>query len=912
MDQRPTYEELVKIRDRLEKRIAELEKDLGKTNVQAGFLDDSGFFAELFQKAADMIIMSESGPEGKTGKILMANQAALINLEYSLGEIQKLTLDDLTTGTSKATKTDTRYPETHKYERTFRSRSGKTFHTEVYSHLITYGTDKYVFAIIRDIGEHKELEESLRRSEEKYRRLVESLSDEFIFYSHDTSGMITYLSPSITRVLGYSLDEAMRNFRDFLSDHEMNQEALRASLESLKGNIQPPFMNELYHRDGSTRIFNNTELPIYNENGEVVGVEGIAQNITDRINAEKELKEQQEIFKLLVETIEEVFWIHDMKEDRLIYVSPKYREVYGRSTNSLYHNPGSFLKAVHPEDADFVKSEYRKISKGKGLDLEYRIMGPENKVKIIWSRSFVLLDSRKRPSISIGTSLDITERKKSQQEKDLLAAIVENLEDHAVIKDTSLRIIASNLSNTRAAGFKSADQLIGKTDMEVYGDYDHVRQYMEDDRKALKLKKGETLVNDQVFVYPDGRKIHSLVKKFPVFDKKNQLIAVAAISRDVTDYKNTLEELYRSEEKYRLLIQNQGEGIGMVDKEDVFMFANPKAEEIFGVPEGKLVGKSLFEFVDQKNREQIEEQTLRRMDGLKDTYELEIQRAGGQKRRILVTANPQYDYDGEFAGTFAVFRDVTEWRKKEEKLKEDVRKLKETNASKDRFFSIIAHDLKNPFNSILGCSDLLLMDYENYDQEEILTLIKMIHDASRQAHNLLENLLNWTRAQTGRLPNEPTAIDVRGTIDEVFQLYQGNANEKNQTLINKVRSGTLAFGDPNMVQTILRNLVSNAIKFTRPRGKVTVSARKNGNECEIQVIDNGIGIPEEIMQKLFRIDEKVTRTGTANEEGTGLGLALSMDFAQRNNGTIKVSSKPGKGSTFSVLLPRHLNPDSTS
>ncbi len=902
LGERPTYRDLQRIRAALESRIEYLEEQLEQDDDSSNLFRGRGLFGELFRTAADMILVARADSNGIPGKIMLANPAALIHLEYSLEEIQKLSFMDLLGSSGEGARKDSLYPNTQKYEKTFYTKSGKQIHCDVHSHIFIEEHERYAFAIVHDISERQAIEESLRNSEEKYKRLVESLSDEFIFYAHDTDGMITYLSPSITRVLGYSQAEAMRNYREFYTDHPMNRNALKHAEESLKGNVQPPFMNELYHRDGSTRIFTNTELPIFNETGEVIGVEGIAQDITERIAAEEELKKQQKIFKLLVETITEVFWIHDMKTDQLLYISPQYREVFGRSTNSLYHNPGSFLKAVHPDDVEYVKKEYRKISRGKGLDLEYRVIAGDGSEKLIWSRSFVLNDEHNRPALSIGTALDITARKKAQQEKNMLAAIVENLEDHAVIKDTALRIIASNPANTMAAGKKSADQLIGKTDLEVYGDFEHVRQYMEDDRKALKLKKGQTLVNDQVFVYPDGEKIHSLVKKFPVYDEKNHLIAVASLSRDVSDYKKTLEELYQSEEKYRLLINNQGEGIGMVDPSDCFMLANPKAEEIFGVQEGKLVGRSLFDFVDQQGKALILEQTEKRKKGEKDTYEMEIRRAGGEKRQILVTATPQYR-EGEFVGIFAVFRDVTEWRLAEENLKKSERDLREANASKDKFFSIIAHDLKNPFNSILGFSDLLLKDYSGYDKEEVLTFIRMINEAARQAHSLLENLLNWSRAQTGRMSIEPTGIDAHDAVESIFTLYEGSAREKNISLANRVRSGTLVSGDANMVPTILRNLVSNAIKFTRPKGKVTVSARTARNCAFIQVSDNGIGIPEDMLGRLFRIEENVVRSGTANEEGTGLGLLLSQEFARKNQGLITVSSKPGKGSTFTLRLP---------
>jgi len=282
---------------------------------------------------------------------------------------------------------------------------------------------------------------------------------------------------------------------------------------------------------------------------------------------------------------------------------------------------------------------------------------------------------------------------------------------------------------------------------------------------------------------------------------------------------------------------------------------------------------------------------------------MEIRQAGGEKRQILVTATPQYHED-LFKGTFAVFRDVTDWRTAEKSLRKSESELREANAAKDKFFSIIAHDLKNPFTSIQGLSELLLKDYEGYDKEEVLTLIKMINDASRQTHNLLENLLNWSRAQTGRMSIEPTGINIHDSIELIFSLYEGNSREKNLLMLNKVNAGTQAYGDANMVPTILRNLISNAIKFTKPRGKITVSAKIHRDFMDISVNDTGIGIPEDMHEKLFRIEENVTRTGTANEEGTGLGLVLCKEFAEKNNGSIKVNSKPGKGSTFILRLPR--------
>lgn len=749
----------------------------------------------------------------------------------------------------------------------------------------------------------RKLSEALHSEEEKFKRHIENLGTEYIFYSHDLHGMTTYISPSVKKLLGYSQEEAQRNYREFLTPSEINKKSRVYSELSLKGIRQPPFISELYHRDGTTRIFYNTEIPVLDESGKVIAVEGMSRDITIDLKSAEKIKQQEERFRLLVETIEEVFWIFDLKQDKLLYISPKYEKVYGKPIESLYANPGSFLKTVYSEDIPMVKKAYQQIGKGKGFDMEYRIKTPDGLMRWIWSRSFIIPDEKKKPGLVLGTAFEITDRKKVQLDKNLLAAIVENTEDHAVIKDTNLRIIASNKANTLAAGIKSAEELIGKTDLEIYGDHPHVRQYVEDDKKAMLLKKGETLVNEQIFVYPNKRTIHSLVKKFPVFDEKNKLIAVASISRDITDYKKALENLSESEKKFRFLIDNQAEGIGILDTQNRFTFINPGTEKIFGTEKGKIINKSLLQFVDKETGNRII-QNLKSLDGNDVvSFEIVIKKPDGKLCNVQVNATPLHQNDKP-SGTFLVFNDITSWKLAEETLVKSEKELRESNAAKDKFFSIIAHDLKNPFHSILNFSDLLLKNYSSYDKEEILTFIKMIHESSRQAFNLLDNLLHWSRAQMGKMNLNTTVVDLHDIIIRNIHLLEGTALEKNIHISHSIQHKTFILCDENMISTVMRNLISNAIKFTRPTGKITINHREKSHAHEISVMDTGVGIKEEDLDKLFRIDIHFTTTGTANEEGTGLGLILCREFVNLNNGNIRVISKPGKGSTFFVELPK--------
>lgn len=220
------------------------------------------------------------------------------------------------------------------------------------------------------------------------------------------------------------------------------------------------------------------------------------------------------------------------------------------------------------------------------------------------------------------------------------------------------------------------------------------------------------------------------------------------------------------------------------------------------------------------------------------------------------------------------------------KLKESEDKLKELNDTKDRFFSIIAHDLKSPFNAILGLSDVLKTEYESLTDEEIKELVQNLHLASSRSVDLLDNLLNWARSQKGTIPFNPDYFNLNLLIEENFSIFESSANKKQISLINLVDMDTKIFADRNMIDTVVRNLISNAIKFTNKGGRISISSRENEKFVEVCVRDNGTGIDQNSIGKLFKIEEKVNTKGTDNEGGTGLGLVLCKDFIIKNGGDI--------------------------
>ena len=225
------------------------------------------------------------------------------------------------------------------------------------------------------------------------------------------------------------------------------------------------------------------------------------------------------------------------------------------------------------------------------------------------------------------------------------------------------------------------------------------------------------------------------------------------------------------------------------------------------------------------------------------------------------------------------------------------------NTMKDKFFSIIAHDLKNPMNNILGFSDLLAIKLNENNREEIKFISRAIKHSVIQTNNLLENLLEWALSQTGNVHFEPENINLQDIIADESEYYIPFAESKQLSFHTEKVKKINVWADRNMLKTILRNLVTNAMKYSHPGGSIHIESRQLSTLAEVSVIDVGVGIQPMMMDKLFRFDERVTTRGTHDEKGSGLGLVLCKEFVEKNKGTIWAKSEPGKGTTFYFTLP---------
>jgi len=244
-----------------------------------------------------------------------------------------------------------------------------------------------------------------------------------------------------------------------------------------------------------------------------------------------------------------------------------------------------------------------------------------------------------------------------------------------------------------------------------------------------------------------------------------------------------------------------------------------------------------------------------------------------------------------------------ELKRSKDLIKLQNKQLIELNNSKDKFFSLLAHDLKNPFNAVLGFSEIVLHNFDQMKPERLLHIIKQIHKSAENGSNLLTNLLEWSRCQSGHINCFPSSLDLSEMFHEIVEFFSIMTANKNISINITDHSTQKIWADENMVNSILRNLINNAIKFSHQESHIDVNIEAEGEYIEISITDYGLGISDENQARLFNLNTDYTTVGTENEKGTGLGLIICKEFAEVNKGYIRVFSKLGKGSTFTLGLP---------
>lgn len=532
-------------------------------------------------------------------------------------------------------------------------------------------------------------------------------------------------------------------------------------------------------------------------------------------------------------------------------------------------------------------------------------------------------------------------------EKHLLYTLIDNIPDFIYIKDRDSKFIVANRKIMDVHGLGSRDQLIGKSDHDFYP-RELADKYRRNEQAIIRT--GKPLINhEERSLDEHGNEIYLSTTKIPLHDDAGQIIGIAGIGRDITekrkagekllDHADQLQQINALLEEKQEEIQQQAEELSaqadnlrlinqeleklsvavsetdnvviILDAAGNFEWVNNSFTRVYGYTLDQFIAERGRNILQGSHHPEIEEILAECRDsGRTIRYQTQCRDKNGHVIWTQSTLTPVLNADSQIIRFVAIDTDITTLKKAQEMInaqKAEIEmqrdKLEKANITKDKFFSIIAHDLKNPFHSIMGFTDLLIKNYHDFGDVKKQEFLGLIHESSQYANNLLDNLLHWSRAQTERIKYSPIKFDLHSLVNEIQRMLHGNAEKKHLAVLNLVPEASYVYADKNMIHTVLRNLVSNSIKYTPEEGTVAVEAVPAADFIRVSVMDNGVGIPLDKQGKLFRFGEIHSTSGTAGEPGTGLGLIICYEFIKKHGSKLSFTSAPGKGTTFTFDLP---------
>jgi len=564
------------------------------------------------------------------------------------------------------------------------------------------------------------------------------------------------------------------------------------------------------------------------------------------------------------------------------------------------------LETILPEETTFddyeVEHDFSTIGKRTMLLNARQIQTGSGKERIIL---LAIEDITERKKIEAGlekTREELVAIKKSADDVSEFAEnIINTVREPLLALDQNLRVVKA--SRAFYDFFKvTADETIGTLIYDL-GDQQWNIPLL---RELLETILPEKTTFDDYMVEHDfstiGKRIMLLnARQIKRALGKKKIILLAF--EDITERKFAEEALIVSEIRYRRLFESAKDGILILDAiTGKIIDVNPYLIELLGYAREKFIDKEVWEFgffndaaaskekfleLQQKEYVRYEDLPLKSVDGRMIDVEF-VSNLYLENRSKIIQCN---------------IRDISERKKAMLIIQKQNIQLQKLNATKDKYFSIIAHDLKSPFQGFIGLTELMGEEISSFSATQLLTYIQSMNSTARNLYKLLSNLLEWSLMQQGALSFNPVEIALSEVVAQNIDIIIKRGEQKGIKLIFDLADNQTVWADEAMLNSILRNLLSNAVKFTSRGGEVIVSAKKTDNNIvEIAIRDTGLGISPDLISKLFKIEEKVGQKGTEGEESTGLGLLLCKEFVEKHDGKIWVVSEEGKGSTFYFTL----------
>ena len=857
-------------------------------------------FRELFNRVNDAIFIYD--PENY--EILEANNATTQIYGYTRKELIGMSclqfsveVNHSKTANKKAKENGAELVQLRHHVR----KDGTLITVEIYVSKIFSDNKTLMFAVSKDITERIEAIQ-VKESEARFKNMFLRHYATMLLIEPET-GAIIDANDAAAKFYGYSKSKLCAiNIDDIntLSPEQIKAERKKAWTEKRNHFIFPHKLS-----NGEIRTVEVHSSPIEYKKKRVLF--SIIYDITERKIAEEALKESEKKYKDVVETTTDL--IANVDENGVLqFVNHTSDTIWGLPP---YKCIGlSSFDFIHPEDKELTKTQFNKwLNAGESdFSFENRQVSITGVISHVFWNVHVERDKNKVIRVT-SVARDITEQKKAEQalieSEERLKIWINNSPVCTKVVDTDFNLQFMSDSGVRELKIDNITEYYGKP-YPFYFYPDSFKGPMRNNLKKVK-ETGETITQEASVLDVNENELWYRSTIVPVFKNKNKLDYLLIVSLEITDRKKAEVSLKNSLIDLQLA-------------QNIARIGNWQFDPRMGVPEWSKEVYEIYnrdpnigpphikEYRNFYDKQQLEvfSKTFNKavQEGIPYDIELKLNLPGGREKWIKAICQPQ-ERVGD-AGYFlrGTIQDITGIKKYENALKENEERLKQLNADKDKFMSILAHDLKSPFNSLLGFSQLLVENVHENNMNKIDQYANIISNSATKTFHLLEDLLLWSRAQSGKIVYEPESFNLGEICQSMVKETTSHALSKGISVQSYVSTEFAVFTDKRMIKTVLRNILSNAIKFTHNNGEITLDANQTEEEITVSLADTGVGMNEKALSELFNIAKENTTKGTNNEEGTGLGLQICKEFVEKMGGTIWAESEVNKGTVFYFTIPK--------
>lgn len=789
-------------------------------------------------------------------------------------------------------------------------------------------TDQETMELIAPfIGEaivSKQAEKALRISEEKFRNMVKYAPT--VIFEMDMRGTKFFnVNNTGYEILGYTSEELysvrpvdLLDSKSILQFKELVLQKLTGGLidESLEYNVKK--------KNGEwLSVLVNIGKVVYPDEPEP-NILVIAYDITMRKKLEKNLEESEKKFRELVRFAPTAIYEVDFINQKFLTINDATCLMTGYTREELLSM--NVMDLLTNDSKQELLSRISKIHEGETPpgQVEYKVIRKDGQIINAVLNMKFHFDENGKPYGALVVGHDITERKMAQEA--LSESELKLKENVSKLKQIEKELIATNqkyeelLTNARSIIVKidtdgictyineygldffnfDMHEIAGKPITEtIVPQFESTGRNLKKLIDRIKNDPDRYSININENQKKNGERVWIEWHNKATYDKNNKKTGYIAIGIDISARKRTEADLKESKAKLLSVLNATQESIYMLDINGTITMSNSTGlRRLNKLSDSEIIGHNIRDFMP----EPVAKQRIAKLEEVISTRKPIKFDDSNEGRNFTHNYFPVFK-DNNVTSVVIYSRDITKRKRAESRLRENEAKLRDVVATKDKFFNIVAHDLKNPFTSMLGSTELLLNNINDLDKKNIHELSSILYDSAKSGYAILQNLLDWSRSQTGLLKINNENINLRTMIDENISALQLAISKKEIKIYSRVNEDIPIFADKNMINTILRNILSNAVKFTHRTGQINISVNKTHDLIIVSVKDSGIGIPADKIQTLFRLETKHFMPGTANEQGTGLGLKLTKEFVEKLGGTIWVESQPGKGSDFRFSIP---------